>query len=115
MKGTDKPLPIKGIIVPKTGNGCLETELLTAYGFPVEHQPEYPTFNAIIKNATTAWKIPKNEDGKHWWEINEKAKIDKFIYAALRQGFKVCAKAPTLPREPCVISKLRTTMTDDYD
>ena len=114
MKGIDKPLPIKGIVVPKIGNGCLETELIAAYGFPVEQQPEYSLFTGIIKQATTAWKIPKNKDGKLWWDINEKAKIDKFIYAALRQGFKVCEKEPTLPREPNIISRLRTAMTDDY-
>jgi hypothetical protein len=105
-----KPLPVKGINVPRADHGCLETELLSSYGFPTEPQTEYTSFVNIIKQATAEWKIPNNDDGKPWWEINEKAKFDKFIYAALRQGFKVCGKEPALPDEPDVIRNIRTAM-----
>jgi len=109
LKGT-KVLPVKGINVPRTHNGCLETDLLSAYGFPVEPQPEYSSFINIIKQATIPWQIPNKNDGNPWWEVNEKAKMDKFIYAALRRGFKVCFKEPNLPPEPGVITNLRTAM-----
>jgi hypothetical protein len=103
-------LPVIGINVPRTDSGCLETDLLSAYGFPTTQQPEYGSFTNIIKRATTEWKIPYNDDGKPWWEINEKAKMDKFIYSALREGFKVSDKKPALPNEPKVINDIRVAM-----
>jgi len=109
MRGL-KSLPVRGVNVPRDDNGCLETDLLTAYGFPVEKQIVYTTFVNIIKKASTIWKIPNNNDNKPWWEINEKAKMDKFIYAALREGFCVSDKKPVLPKEPNVISNLRKAM-----
>lgn len=79
LKGTEI-LSIKGINVPRANSGCLETELLSAYGFPTKSQPEYNSFIDIIKQATNKWNIQNNDDGKPWWEINEDAKMDKFIY-----------------------------------
>ena len=105
-----KSLPIRGINVPRSDNGCLETDLLSAYGFPIETQTEYTSFTDIIKQATKIWKIPNNDDNKPWWEINEKSKMDKFIFSALREGFSVSGKKPMLPEEPNVISNLRMAM-----
>ena len=59
----------------------------------------------------TIWKIPNNDDNKTWWEINEKAKMDKFIYTALSEGFNVSGKKPVLPNEPNIISNLRIAMS----
>jgi hypothetical protein len=110
LNGTNA-LPLRGVNVPRGGYGCLETDLLSAYGFPAGHQPEYVSLCGIIKRATTEWEIPDNNDGKPWWEVNETAKMDKFIYAALRQGFRVSGKEPPLPPEPNVISNIRAAMT----
>jgi hypothetical protein len=104
------PLPVRGITVPRDNDGCLETVLLSAYGFPIISQPEYDTLADTIKRATTEWKIPDNNDGNPWWKINEKAKIDKFIYSALKNGFKTCAKPPKLPPKPCIIENILTAM-----
>ena len=101
----------KGINIPRDDTGCLETELLASYGFPVKSQDEYESLIDIIKRATTIWGIPDNKDGNPWWGINEKAKMDKFIYAALRHGFKVVDKTPPLPKEPDVIENIRIAMT----
>jgi len=105
-----KALPIMGINVPRTNHGCLESDLLYSYGFPIENQKEYFSFVSIIKQATTFWKIPVNDDGKIWWETNEKAKMDKFIYAALKQGFRVSNKKVELPKEPEIIKNIRIAM-----
>lgn len=51
------------------------------------------------------------DDGRCWWEINEKSKMDKFIYVALREGFKVCGKKPALPKEPDIIGNIRIAMS----
>ena len=103
-------LPIKGVNVPRTVPGCLETDLLTTYGFPMKLQPEHDAFVGIIKQATTKWNIPNKGDGEPWWKNNEGAKMDKFMYTALRKGFKVCATKPALPAEPEVIRNIRTAM-----
>ncbi|MDR0381416.1 MAG: hypothetical protein LBH86_05425 [Oscillospiraceae bacterium] len=64
----------------------------------------------IIKKATTKWAIPNNDDGKLWWELNEKAKMDKFIYTALRKGFATAGKKPNMPAEPNVMTHIRAAM-----
>jgi len=110
LKGKET-LSIKGINVPRTTTGCLETELLSAYGFPIKSQPEYNSLVDIIKQTTSKWNIPNNNDGKPWWEINEDAKMDKFIYYALRRGFITCKKEPMLPPEPEVIRNIRKAMS----
>lgn len=105
--------PMYGIVVPATGAGCLETDLLTAYRFPIESQPEYSQLTDIIKIAGNPgyWNIPKHKDGKDWWEENEKAKLDKFIYAALTEGFKVSDEEPLMPETPPVITAIMTAMS----
>ena len=111
-----KPIPIMGINVPRTDCGCLESDLLSAYGFPIESQTEYTSLVKIIKDATIKWKI-KGEGEKPWWEENEKARFDKFIYTALRQGFKRVVKIePKLPEMPDVVKNILTAAntTDIY-
>ena len=107
-------LPIYGIPVPLRTTGCLETDLLASYGFPTEGQKQYDRFTEIIKKATAAWNIPLLGGGGHWYDENYKAKMDKFIYAALAKGFKVSGKKPQLPREPAVISGLKNVMLSDW-
>ncbi len=93
-------VPVYGIIVPATGTGCLETDLLASYGFPVAGQPEYAQFETIIQRASDKWNIPKNQDGKSWWEINKKAKLDKFMYNALMRGFEISLPRRAIPSPP---------------
>ena len=101
---------LRGVSAPSTASGALETELLSAYRFPIEGQNEYCSLTNIIKRATTEWNIPKNGDGKHWWEANETAKMDKFIYSALRNGFITVDKKPILPTAPDVITRIQKAM-----
>jgi len=103
-------LPIRGINVPLSSTGCLETDLLLAYGFPIKSQPEYAQCVEIIKQATVAWKISNNMDGNAWWAVNEETKMDKFIYRALIEGFKLFKKYPILPSELDVIRNIRIAM-----
>jgi hypothetical protein len=103
-------IPIYGINVPLSAMGCLETALLSAYGFPIEGQPEYDNIVEAIRKASHYWRIPKHKDGKYWWEDNSKAKLDKFIYAAFTRGFKVSEKTPELPKEPEVITSIKSTI-----
>jgi len=79
-------------------------------GFPVEGQSEYASVVDAIKKASYHWQIPLHGDGKKWWEINQRAKLDKFIYAAFRRGFEVSKKTPTLPNEPDVIKNIKATI-----
>jgi hypothetical protein len=102
-----KEIPIYGISVPVSASGCLETDLLASYGFPVEGQTEYVYITDAIKKASSYWRIPKHGDGKEWWEVNEKAKLDKFIYAALMEGFEVSGETPMLLNEPEVVKRIK--------
>jgi len=83
--------------------------LLTSYGFPVEGQPEYANIVDAIQKTSDHWQVPVHCDGKKWWEKNQKAKLDKFIYAAFSHGFEVSGKTTKLPNEPDVIKNIRTT------
>jgi len=100
-------IPIFGINVPLNSTGCLETDLLDSYSFPVEGQHEYASMVDAIQKASVCWQIEKHGDGKNWWEENERAKLDKFIYSAFSHGFKVSGESPTLPSEPNVIRNIR--------
>ncbi|MDR3121150.1 MAG: hypothetical protein LBU58_07460 [Clostridiales bacterium] len=110
LSGNETEVAVRGVNVPHKGVGCLESDLLASYGFPVQPQPEYDSLTGIIKKATDTWKIPNNDDDAPWWEPNEKAKMDKFIYAALKQGFKVSDKEPDMPPEPSVVANIRAAM-----
>ncbi len=103
-------IPVYGISVPMDSSGCLETELLSSYGFPIEGQPEYTSIADVVKKASEYWKIPKHGDGKDWWEINQKAKMDKFIYSAFTYGFKVSDEEPAPPAVPDVIRNIKTVI-----
>jgi len=104
-------IPIRGINMPFLNHGGLESELLSAYGFPTRGQPEYSVFVEIIKCATTKWGIPKNKNGTPWWTENETAKMDKFIYSALEKGFVTSKKTPALPCNPDIITRIQKAMT----
>ena len=105
-------IPIIGINVPFGSTGCLETELLRTYGFPVKGQPEYISFDGIIQSASVKWGIPKLPGGGNWWDENKDAKIDKFIYSALCEGFNVSDQTPNLSSEPEVIKHIKKVI--DY-
>jgi hypothetical protein len=107
LNGSAK-IPIYGISVPVTTAGCLETDLLTSYGFPIEDQFEYSNFVDIIKKSTDKWQVPKHRDGNEWWEENCKAKMDKFIYWALYHGFHVSKEKPCRNIEPDVIKNIKS-------
>ena len=100
-------IPIYGINVPTGSSGCLETDLLDSYGFPIEGQTEYTSIVDAIQKASGHWQIPKHGDGKDWWEVNKRAKLDKFIYSAFSYGFHVSGKHPILPNEPNVIQNIK--------
>jgi hypothetical protein len=105
-----KEIPILGISVPMDESGCLETDLLSSYGFPKEGQQEYAIFVDIIHKTSNIWNVPKRKNGKDWWVENKKAKLDKFIYSALSCGFDVCRLTPVLPKEPDVISHIKSAI-----
>lgn len=108
-----KTLPVKGIKVPRGDAGCLETDLLSAYGFPIRSQPEHNLFVNIIKQATGVWNIQNKKDGNPWWKTNEDAKMDKFMYLALKQGFAANrVEIPAPLKEPDVIRNMRMAMSD---
>jgi hypothetical protein len=109
LNGANK-IPIYGISVPVGAAGCLETDLLASYSFPVEGQTEYDVFVDIIKKSTSRWQIPPNKNDKEWWEENSKAKFDKFIYSALSHGFYVSRRTPALPVEPDVIKNIKSVI-----
>jgi len=100
-------ISIYGINVPVKSQGCLETDLLNSYGFPVDGQAEYKNIVDAIQKASGYWRIQKHGDGKNWWEENERAKLDKFIYSAFSYGFEVSGEKPMLPKEPNVIQNIK--------
>jgi hypothetical protein len=86
-----RKLPIFGLSVPVAGGGCLETDLMRSYGYPVENEESYAVFSDVIKAASGSWVMPNPSDGPDWWDPgrNGKARMDKFIYSALAEGFRV--------------------------
>ncbi|MCL2822373.1 MAG: hypothetical protein FWD57_00090 [Polyangiaceae bacterium] len=116
IKGDYGWLPVRGITVPASSDGCLETDLLAAYGFPLPSQDEYAHFTSIIKKATECWGIAGRNDGMPWWLDNEQSKLDKFMFAALAHGFLRCCcvrdrKSLPAPRDkPRVITRLEIAM-----
>ena len=74
-----KQIPVYGINVPIKSTGCLESDLLASYGFPVEGQSEYASVVDAVQKASVRWQVPMHGDGKNWWEENQRAKLDKFI------------------------------------
>ncbi|GHV90993.1 hypothetical protein AGMMS50268_14960 [Spirochaetia bacterium] len=104
-------IPVIGINIPLNKSGCLETDLLDAYGFPVEGQDEYAAIVDVIIQASPKWNIPKLKGGGNWWDENRKAKLDKFVYSALLHGFSVCRQAPQLITEPSVIVQIKEAIT----
>ena len=103
-------IPLRGVNVPFVDSGGLETELLSAHGFPIKGQAEYDSLTKIIKRTTKEWNIPDNNDGNPWWKINETTKMDKFIYIALKEGFTALDKKPKLPDNLDVITRIRKAM-----
>jgi 5S rRNA maturation endonuclease (ribonuclease M5) len=59
-------IPVIGISVPMGSDGCLETDLLSSYGFPMDGQLEYRSFVNIIKIATSKWNVPQLSGGRDW-------------------------------------------------
>ena len=110
LNGSSCIIPLFGINVPSGSSGCLETDLLSSYGFPIEGQPEYGAFIDIIKKSSVAWNIPKHGNGEDWWEDNSKAKFDKFIYTSILRGFRASGEDPSLSSEPDVIKNIRFAM-----
>jgi hypothetical protein len=109
-----KGIPVYGVKVPYLEKGCLESDLLKAYGCPIEK--DYDNLKTIIIKASEKWNIPKDNNGKCWWEINSKARMDKYIYSALSHGFKISNpkrysesvwKIPEPKEEPEVIKTLK--------
>ena len=108
LKGVGRDLPIYGLCVPASGKGCLETDLLRAYGYPVENENSYDSFADTIKEASEKWDV----DRKDWWEPskNGKARMDKFMYVALTEGFKANDLKTKLITEPQIITDIKNAM-----
>jgi hypothetical protein len=111
LNGTNR-IPVLGINVPSGKSGCLETDLLDAYGFPVERQAEYASFEDIIQKSSDKWNVPLLSGGGNWWDNNRRAKLDKFIYSALSHGFAVSRQKPRLPNVPSVITSIKAAVSD---
>ncbi|MDR0984359.1 MAG: hypothetical protein LBL93_05050 [Ruminococcus sp.] len=109
-----KKIPVYGVKTPYLKEGCLESDLLKAYGYP--EGEAYDNLEKIIKKSSEVWNIPKEENEKNWWEINCRARMDKYIYSALSYGFKISNpkryddniwKIPKPKEEPEVIKTIR--------
>jgi|GEM_PF-1242808 len=115
IKGINgRKLPIYGLCVPTAGPGCLETDLLKAYGYPVPDPSDeaYDTFAYTIKAASQSWGVEKSSDGNEWWEPsrNGKARMDKFMYVALTQGFLANQLKTKQIAEPQIITDIKNAM-----
>jgi len=112
LKGTHgRKLPIYGLCVPTSGQGCLETNLLKAYSYPVNAK-DYDVFADTIKAASQSWGVTPSDDGCEWWEPsrNGKARMDKFMYTALSKGFEVNKLETRLITEPSIITDIKNAM-----
>jgi len=112
IKGVDmRELPIYGLCVPSSGQGCLETDLLRAYGYPVEDE-DYNSFASNIRSASQSWGVKKSSDGKEWWDSsrNGKARMDKFMYVALKEGFEIIGEDIKMVNEPQIVTNIKYVM-----
>jgi hypothetical protein len=107
LKGGYREIPIYGLSVPVLDRGCLETELLYAYGFPKHDQPEYNDLEAIVKRASKEWQVHKNNQNQEWYDINPQARMDKFIYNALKSGFSSVNQVTHLQKELDIITHIK--------
>lgn len=113
IKGNGKSIPIYGINVPAANMGCLETDLLNEFDFPIDGQAERANLENCIKTATDKWNVPKLGDGNYWWENNATSKMDKFIYGAFFHGFEISLnrnvdRSFLIPiSEPAVIQRIK--------
>jgi hypothetical protein len=104
---------IYGITVPNSIEGCLETELLNTYKYPSRENAidDYNGLAVTIKKTSTKWKIKNDDNGKDWYDnINQVARMDKFIYTALYNGFRSVRKDPQVPTEPDVIKHIKEVL-----
>jgi hypothetical protein len=102
LKGASD-ITIYGITVPISGKGCLETMLLADYGFPIPGQKEYEALNGIIIKAGQMWGLTED-----WYREtkNGKARMDKFIYYALTNGFKSIQQKLPAPKPPSALTTI---------
>ena len=115
LTGTNgRKLPIYGLCVPSAGSGCLETDLLNAHGYPVPDpsDKDYDAFARTIKAASQSWGVEKSSDGREWWEPshNGKARMDKFMYVALMEGFIANKLKTQQIVEPQIITDIKVAM-----
>ncbi|MDR0617046.1 MAG: hypothetical protein LBG29_09590 [Synergistaceae bacterium] len=108
-----RKLPILGLSVPVAGGGCLETDLMRSYGYPVESEDSYAVFSDVIKAASFSWVVPKPDDEADWWapDKNGKARMDKFMYSALAEGFRVSHLEVKQIQAPQIIQDIKTSMS----
>jgi hypothetical protein len=105
-------IPVYGVTVPLEDTGCLETELLNTYGYPKPQDKDYIELERIIRLTSDKWEIVKDSNGYEWFDSkNHDARMDKFIYSALRKGFESVGKKPVLPREPKAITKIKEVLS----
>jgi len=112
LKGINgQKLPIYGLCVPLASEGCLETELLLAHGYPVQKK-DYDIFANTIREASENWSGRKSAKGDEWWQPsrNGKARMDKFMYIALKMGFEANDVNTKLKREPLIITRIKQAM-----
>jgi 5S rRNA maturation endonuclease (ribonuclease M5) len=109
--GEYREIPIYGLSVPINSQGCLETEFLDAYGYPKYGQPDYAKFENIIKTASKKWDVHKNTDNQEWFDINPRARMDKFIYNALNNGFLALNQETHLLNEPDIIKHIKGVLS----
>jgi len=113
MGTNERKFPIYGLCVPTSGRGCLETDLIRAYGYPAEDGEDYNNFADILKSASQSWCEDKSQDNKPWWdqEKNGKARIDKVMYQALQGGFRDLRFLDLKPiPEPPIITDIKNAM-----
>jgi len=113
IKGVDsRELPIYGLCVPASGQGCIETDLLQAYGYPANEE-DYDSFASNIRLASQSWCADKPSNGNEWWNSsrNGKARMDKFMYVALKEGFETIGEDIKMVIEPQIITDIKYAMS----
>jgi hypothetical protein len=110
IDGSYNEIPIYGVTVPHSDTGCLETELLNTYAYPTPYDKDYVELERIIRLTSNSWGILK-DNGYDWFDnINHDARIDKFVYWAMYNGFKSVGKVPNLPPKPEFIHHIKEVL-----